>query len=175
VWDLQRAFADFWNLHRERRACVQRAPLLLETASSGSRDPVPPQRPDAVELPDPLDVPRGDQPGQPQNVWMTHAYFIPDQDFVDTLRAAAQRGVDVRSCSPASPTTSWPTGSPAATSPSCSTPGVRIFRFRDAMVHAKTATIDGSWSTVGTANVDRLSLQGNYEINVEFIDGARRA
>ncbi len=38
------------------------------------------------------------------------------------------------------------------------------------MVHAKTSTIDGTWSTVGTANVDRLSLQGNYEINVEVID-----
>src|SRR5919107_1443610 len=52
------------------------------------------------------------------------------------------------------------------------TSGVRIFRFRDAMVHAKTSTIDGTWSTVGTANVDRLSLQGNYEINVEVIDPA---
>ena len=40
------------------------------------------------------------------------------------------------------------------------------------MVHAKTATIDGTWSTVGTANIDRLSLQGNYEINVEVIDAA---
>ena len=50
--------------------------------------------------------------------------------------------------------------------------GVRIFRFKDAMVHAKTSTIDGTWSTVGTANVDRLSLQGNYEINVEVIDEA---
>ena len=48
--------------------------------------------------------------------------------------------------------------------------GVRILRFRDAMVHAKTATIDGSWATVGTANIDRLSLQGNYEINLEVID-----
>jgi cardiolipin synthase len=38
------------------------------------------------------------------------------------------------------------------------------------MVHAKTATIDGNWSTVGTANIDRLSMTGNYEINVEFID-----
>ena len=55
------------------------------------------------------------------------------------------------------------------------TAGVRIFRFRDAMVHAKTSTIDGSWSTVGTANVDRLSLQGNYEINVEIIDPAMAA
>ena len=47
---------------------------------------------------------------------------------------------------------------------------MRIFRFKDAMVHAKTATVDGTWSTVGTANIDRLSLQGNYEINVEVID-----
>ena len=48
--------------------------------------------------------------------------------------------------------------------------GVRIFRFKDAMVHAKTATVDGTWTTVGTANIDRLSLPGNYEINVEVID-----
>jgi cardiolipin synthase len=49
---------------------------------------------------------------------------------------------------------------------------VKIYRFQDAMVHAKTATIDGAWSTVGTANIDRLSMTGNYEVNVEFIDNA---
>ena len=38
------------------------------------------------------------------------------------------------------------------------------------MVHAKTATIDGRWTTVGTANIDRLSMTGNYEVNVEIID-----
>jgi cardiolipin synthase len=48
--------------------------------------------------------------------------------------------------------------------------GIGIHRFRDAMVHAKTATIDGTWTTIGTANVDRLSMTGNYEINVEIID-----
>ncbi len=47
---------------------------------------------------------------------------------------------------------------------------MRVLRFRDAMVHAKTATVDGTWCTVGTANIDRLSLQGNYEINLEAID-----
>ena len=35
------------------------------------------------------------------------------------------------------------------------------------MLHAKTCTIDGQWSTIGTANLDRLSAVGNYEINVE--------
>jgi cardiolipin synthase len=35
------------------------------------------------------------------------------------------------------------------------------------MMHAKTCTIDGQWSTIGTANLDRLSSVGNYELNVE--------
>ena len=50
--------------------------------------------------------------------------------------------------------------------------GVRLFLYQDAMVHAKTATIDGQWSTIGTANIDRLSLHGNYEINAEIYNEA---
>jgi cardiolipin synthase len=46
--------------------------------------------------------------------------------------------------------------------------GVRIYCYRDIMIHAKTATIDGVWSTVGTANMDRLSLLGSYEVNLEI-------
>ena len=37
-------------------------------------------------------------------------------------------------------------------------------------MHAKTSTVDGAWATVGTSNIDRLSLTGNYEVNVEVID-----
>ena len=48
--------------------------------------------------------------------------------------------------------------------------GVRLFLYQNAMVHAKTATIDGQWSTIGTANIDRLSLLGNYEINIEIFN-----
>jgi cardiolipin synthase len=48
------------------------------------------------------------------------------------------------------------------------TGGVKLFLYQNAMIHSKTATIDGVWSTVGTANLDRLSLAGNYEINVEM-------
>ena len=49
----------------------------------------------------------------------------------------------------------------------CLRAGVRIFGYK-AMIHAKTCTIDGQWSTIGTANLDRLSAVGNYEINVEI-------
>ncbi len=40
------------------------------------------------------------------------------------------------------------------------------------MLHAKTCTIDGQWSTIGTANLDRLSSVGNYEINAEIYSEA---
>jgi len=48
--------------------------------------------------------------------------------------------------------------------------GIRLFLYQGAMVHSKTATIDGRWSTIGTANLDRLSLLGNYEVNLEITD-----
>ncbi len=105
-----------------------------------------------------------------RNIWMTHAYFIPDQDFVDALVKAARRGVDVRLLLPLKSNHIVADWISRGYFSQLLNAGVRIFRFRDAMVHAKTSTIDGSWSTVGTANVDRLSLQGNYEINVEVID-----
>ena len=106
------------------------------------------------------------------NVWMTQAYFIPDQDLVDALKAAARRGVDVRLLVPLKSNHIVADWLSRGYFSQLLEAGVRIFRFKDAMVHAKTATVDGSWTTVGTANIDRLSLQGNYEINVEVIDPA---
>ncbi|MEO5851609.1 MAG: phospholipase D-like domain-containing protein [Nocardioides sp.] len=172
VWDLKRAFADFWNLHRRKRLGRSERPLLLETASqweprirfhrNNPRLWAFPIRSMYLEA-----INRASH-----NVWMTHAYFIPDQDFVDALKDAAGRGVDVRLLVPLKSNHIVADWISRGYFSQLLTAGVRIFRFRDAMVHAKTSTIDGSWSTVGTANVDRLSLQGNYEINVEIIDTA---
>jgi cardiolipin synthase len=170
VWDLKRAFADFWNLNRRRRIGSSERPLLLETASTWEprirfHRNVPrlwmfPIRGMYLEA-----INRASR-----NVWMTHAYFIPDQDFVDAMKGAARRGVDVRLLVPLKSNhivTDWISRGYFS---QLLDSGVRIFRFRDAMVHAKTSTIDGTWTTVGTANIDRLSLTGNYEINVEVID-----
>jgi cardiolipin synthase len=104
------------------------------------------------------------------HVWMTHAYFIPDNDLVETMKQAAGRGVDVRLLVPAVSNHVIADWLSRGFYGELLGAGVRIFRFQDAMVHAKTSTIDGRWSTVGTANIDRLSMTGNYEINVEFID-----
>ncbi len=170
VQDLRRAFADFWNLHHRRRIRRSERPLLVETASVWEphirlQRNVPrlwmfPIRGMYIEA-----INRAST-----NIWMTQAYFIPDQDFVDALTTAARRGVDVRLLVPLKSNHVVADWLSRGYFSQLLGAGVRIFRFKDAMVHAKTSTVDGSWSTVGTANIDRLSLQGNYEINVEVID-----
>ena len=170
VWDLKRAFADFWNLNRRRRIGTSERPLLLETASTWEprirfHRNVPrlwmfPIRSMYIEA-----ITRSSR-----NVWMTQAYFCPDQDFVDAMTSAARRGVDVRLVIPLKSNHIVADWISRGYFSQLLDAGVRVFRYRDAMVHAKTATIDGTWSTVGTANIDRLSLQGNYEINVEVVD-----
>ncbi len=172
VWDLKRAFADFWNLNRRRRIGTSERPLLLETASTWEpririHRNVPrlwmfPIRSMYIEAINRASV----------NVWMTQAYFTPDQDFVDAMKDAARRGVDVRLLVPLKSNHIVADWISRGYFSQLLGAGVRIFRFKDAMVHAKTSTVDGSWSTVGTANIDRLSLQGNYEINVEVFDDA---
>jgi cardiolipin synthase len=169
VSELKRAFADFWNLHRRPR---HGRPLLIETAADWEpRIRMHRNVPRLWMFPIRAMYLEAIQRAQ-DRIWMTHAYFIPDSDFVEALTAAAQRGVDVRLLLPATSNhvvADWLSrgfyGELLAS-------GVRIFRFRGAMVHAKTSTIDGRWATVGTANVDRLSMTGNYEINVEFIEPA---
>jgi cardiolipin synthase len=169
IWDLKRAFADFWNLNRRPR---HGRPLLLETAADW--DPrirvhrnVPrlwmfPIRAMYIEA-----INRAFH-----HIYLTSAYFIPDTDFVDALKAAARRGVDVRLLVPATSNHVVADWLSRGYYGELLAAGVRIFRFQGAMVHAKTCTIDGEWSTVGTANIDRLSMTGNYEINVELIDPA---
>ncbi len=168
VADLARAFADFWNLNRPARHAGR--PLLLKAASDWEprirvhrnlpRQWMFPIRAMYLEA-----INRASS-----HIWMTHAYFIPDSDFVEALMAAARRGVDVRLLVPAVSNHVVADWLSRGYYGELLAAGVRIFRFTGAMVHAKTSTIDGRWATVGTANIDRLSMTGNYEINVEFVD-----
>ncbi|MFZ5849447.1 MAG: phospholipase D-like domain-containing protein [Actinomycetota bacterium] len=167
VFDLQRAFADFWNLHR---GAGNGGPLLLE-ASPDWEPRIRMHRNVPRLWMFPIRAMYLEAINRAQDhIYMTHAYFIPDSDFVGALKAAARRGVDVRLLLPATSNHVVADWLSRGYYGELLDAGVRIFRFQGAMVHAKTSTIDGRWSTVGTANIDRLSMTGNYEINVEFID-----
>jgi cardiolipin synthase A/B len=107
-----------------------------------------------------------------QSILLTTAYFVPDHMLIDALKAAVKRGVDVRVLVPWESNhvvTDWIAHSYFTY---CLQGGIRIFGYKYTMLHAKTCTIDGQWSTVGTCNLDRLSLVGNYEINVAIYNEA---
>ncbi|CAA9353113.1 MAG: Cardiolipin synthetase [uncultured Nocardioidaceae bacterium] len=169
VFDLKRTVADMWNLNRRGRTG---GPLLLEAPADWEprirvhrnvpRHWMFPIRAMYLEA-----ITRATR-----NIWLTQAYFIPDADFVGALEAAARRGVDVRVLVPEKSNHIVADWISQGYYGEMLEAGIKIHRFRGAMVHAKTATIDGAWSTVGTANIDRLSMSGNYEVNVEFIDPA---
>src|SRR5712691_451978 len=105
-------------------------------------------------------------------ILLTNAYFAPDHILLDSLKAAAQRGVDVRILVPAVSNHVLVDWISHGYFSECLDGGIRVFLYRYSMLHAKTCTIDGQWSTIGTANLDRLSSIGNFEINVEIYSNA---
>jgi cardiolipin synthase len=98
-------------------------------------------------------------------VWIANAYFVPDPQLVEALKGAAQRGVDVRLLLP-SKTDFWLVlHAGQAAYDELLAGGIKIFERREALLHAKTAVIDGVWSTVGSTNLDWRSFLHNQELN----------
>ncbi len=166
VWELTSAFVTFWNHNRPEQLPIiepQATPDWLPRIQTAENAPIRQVYPvrniylSAIRR-------------ATHHIYLTQAYFIPDKVFVQDLLDAAARGVDVRIVVPEASNhviADWLSRGLYST---LMRGGVTIWLFRNAMVHAKTATVDGIWTTIGTANIDRLSLQGNYEINMSIYD-----
>lgn len=100
-----------------------------------------------------------------RSVHLTMAYFAPGQDMVDTLADAARRGVDVQLILPSVSDIRPVLYAGQSYYDRLLSAGVRIHELQDAVLHAKTAVIDGVLSTVGSSNLDWRSLSANNEIN----------
>jgi cardiolipin synthase len=105
-----------------------------------------------------------------KSIHITSAYFVPDKQIVEALSAAARRGVDVKLVLPGVTDHGLVFHAGRAFYDELLENGVRIFQLQVAVLHAKTAVIDGTWSTVGSANIDRRSFLHNYELNVVILD-----
>ncbi|MDN5719750.1 MAG: phospholipase D-like domain-containing protein [Corynebacterium sp.] len=104
------------------------------------------------------------------HIWITTPYFIPDQQILQALYRASDRGVDVRLMVPKESNHMIADWVSRGFYGEILEHGITLHLYATTMIHAKTATIDGEWSTVGTANIDRLSLSFNYETNIEVTD-----
>jgi cardiolipin synthase len=98
---------------------------------------------------------------------LTSAYFAPRPAFIEALTDAAERGVDVRVLVPG-PHTDKDFVRQAGHSvyEQLLRGGVRIFEFCPTMIHAKTLSIDGAWSSVGSVNFDNRSFQLQDEVTL---------
>ncbi|WP_442783863.1 cardiolipin synthase [Collimonas fungivorans] len=105
-----------------------------------------------------------------KSIHITTPYFTPDRQLVDALVAAAGRGVDVTLILPSVTDIGLMFYAGQSFYTQLLSAGIRIYQLQVAVLHAKTAVIDGSWSTVGSANLDIRSFLHNYEANVIVID-----
>jgi cardiolipin synthase len=103
-------------------------------------------------------------------VYITTAYFAPDPQLLRALERAARRGVDVELILPRHSDYAVARYAAQTHYEELLTAGVRIYEREDVILHAKTATIDGVWSTVGSTNLDWLSFASDDEINVTILD-----
>jgi cardiolipin synthase len=97
-------------------------------------------------------------------------YYVPNESMQDALCATAYRGVDTTIIFPAR-NDSWIV---AAASHSYYAElleaGVKIHEYVGGLLHTKSLTLDGEFSLIGSANMDRRSFDLNYENNILFYD-----
>lgn len=164
--DLAHSFIEFWNSHASSHpACTRHYPRSFNPLITFHGN-------DAMRLTFPIrDMYIDAIDRAERSIRLTNAYFVPDGTLLAALKAAAARGVDVQVLVPwvsNHVVVDWLTRGYFT---DCLKAGMRVFGYRH-MLHAKTCTIDRQWSTIGTANLDRLSAVGNYEINAEIYSEA---
>ena len=101
-----------------------------------------------------------------RSIYITNAYFVPDPQTVDALERAARRGIDVELVLPSVSDSKLVLFAGHSYYNELLAAGVKIYERKNAILHAKTAVIDGVWSTIGSSNLDWRSRVHNEEVNM---------
>lgn len=94
---------------------------------------------------------------------MTTPYFIPDEPLLAALKAAAQRGVNVKIIVPNKNDSILVKYASRARYEDLVEAGVKFFLFEGGLLHSKTITIDRTFSLFGSVNLDMRSFWLNFE------------
>jgi cardiolipin synthase len=106
------------------------------------------------------------------SVWIENAYFVPDRGLRRALARAVARGVDVRVIVPGHSDVRMLEWASLYVMRRLAARGVKLLRWRGVMLHAKSAVVDGTWSTIGSYNFDAQSRFNNLEVTLEILDPA---
>ncbi len=99
-------------------------------------------------------------------IYITNAYFLPDRLVYRRLIKASCRGVDVRVIAPSDTDHPYVRWASWALYAHMIKNGIKIYEWQGPILHAKSAVIDGVWSSVGSHNLDHRSLHYNLEVNL---------
>lgn len=102
-------------------------------------------------------------------VFLTNAYFVPDPQLLTALKDAVKRGVNVKLLLPEKTDSTLVFYTSRSYYDELLSANVEIYERQAALLHAKTALIDGVWSTVGSTNLDWRSFVNNQEINAVML------
>jgi cardiolipin synthase len=105
-------------------------------------------------------------------VMIANAYFFPGYLLLREMRRAARRGVEVSLIPQGEPDMPIVKTAASFLYHHLMKAGVRIFEYQDRPLHGKVAMADDRWATVGSSNLDPLSLSLNLEANVIIRDSA---
>lgn len=104
-----------------------------------------------------------------KRIWITQAYFAPNDEFLDVLKRAVKRGSDVRLLMPGNSDVGLVLHASRHYYAEMLDAGIRLFEYQGPVLHAKTAVIDSVWATVGSSNLDYRSFIHNDEANAIII------
>jgi cardiolipin synthase len=102
-------------------------------------------------------------------VLLSNAYFAPDPQLRRALKDAVERGVDVKLLLPSKTDSGLIFHAGRSYYEEMLRGGIKIYERRDALLHSKTAVIDGVWCTVGSTNLDWRSFLHNQEVNAVIL------
>ena len=160
VKDMQRAFETMWNRANGRR--MSRAKEHKRSDHEFEyiiNNPIPNQR---HLYHNTIEAIRNAR----KYIYITTPYFVPTHRLSRVLRLAAHRGIDVKIIMPEK--SDYPIVDMGARTffHNLLESGVKIYLYRKDMIHNKTMIIDGHWSSIGTLNMDNVSLLYNFEANI---------
>lgn len=101
-----------------------------------------------------------------ERILVANAYFFPGYRILRSLRKAAQRGVTVTLILQGRPDMPWVTACSRMLYNYLLRDGVAIYEYHQRPLHGKVAIVDDEWTTVGSSNLDPLSLSLNLEANL---------
>lgn len=102
-----------------------------------------------------------------ERIWITNAYFVPDNFLLKRLLEAAGRQIDVRILLPRKSDIRFMPWASSTFYEKLLKSGVRIFEYLPSILHAKTLIID-DWMLVGSSNLNQRSLLHDLEADIHL-------